>query len=54
MVSRGLVPLGRLTQSRFSFLFFLGTKGETTHSWLSQLMEVNSPDGEYNISGTKG
>lgn len=57
MASGGLFPLGRLTQNRFSFFFFFkkkGTLGETTQSWLSQLREVNSPDGEYNINETKG
>lgn len=36
------------------YLFLKGTLGETIHSWLSHLREVNSLDGEYNVNGAKG
>lgn len=44
------------TEHIFIFLFYFlkGMLGETIHSWLSQLREVNSPDGEYNVNGAKG
>lgn len=53
----GFIPTRETHTEQIFFFFFFkkkGTLGETTQSWLSQLREVNSPDGEYNINETKG
>lgn len=48
------IPTRETHTEHFLFYFLKGMLGETIHSWLSQLREVNSPDGEYNVNGAKG